>query len=315
MRAGEPAFPRMHAHALIAAVAPVLLAASTPRAFRLEYRYNLATVAGDVHTSAATLNYDRQAQEVFVIGHGQVRIFNAAGMETYRFGEEAGLGTIYGVAALEDGDLLVLAYRDEKPCLLRCNFRGELVQAVELTGVPEPFRGMRPNAIAYQGGRVYLADLQEMRVVLVDQEGKHLASYDLAERIAVADKRQDHGMNGFGVDRDGSMLFTVAPLFKAFVVPLQGQVRSFGRPGSGPGNFGIVAGIGSDARGRYYVADSLKCAVLVFDSNLNFVGEFGTRGYRPGQLLGPTSVAVAGDRVFISQNGARGVAVYQVREE
>lgn len=304
----------MHAHALIAAFAPALLAASTPRGFRLEYRYNLATVAGDIHTSAATLNYDREAQEVFVTGYGQVRIFNAAGMETYRFGD-ADLGTIYGVAALEDGDLLVLAYRDEKPGLLRCNFRGELIQAVELTGVPEPFRGMRPNAIAYQGGRVYLADLQEMRVVLVDPGGKHLASYDLAERIAVGDKRQDHGMNGFGVDRDGSMLFTVAPLFKAFVVPLQGPVRSFGRPGSAPGSFGIVAGIGSDASGRYYVADSLKCAVMVFDSNLSFLGEFGARGARPGQLLGPTSVAVAADRVFISQNGARGVAVYQVREE
>ncbi len=304
----------MHARTLIAITAPVLLAVSTPRGFRLEYQYNLATIAGDIHTSAATLNYDRQGHELFVTGHGQVRVFNAAGMETYRFGD-ADLGTIYGVAALEDGDLLVLAYRDEKPGLLRCNFRGELIQAVELTGVPEPFRGMRPNAIAYQGGRVYLADLAQMRVVLVDLGGKHLASYDLAERIAVADKRQDHGMNGFGVDRDGSMLFTVAPLFKAFVVPLEGQVRSFGRPGSGPGNFGIVTGIGSDARGRYYVADSLKCAVLVFDSSLSFLGEFGTRGSRPGQLLGPTSVAVAADRVFVSQNGARGVAVYQVREE
>lgn len=305
----------MHAYKLTAIIAPVVLAASTPRGFRLEYQYNLATVAGDIHTSAATLNYDRLVREVFLTGYGQVRIFNAAGMETYRFGDDARLGTIYGVAALEDGDLLVLSYRDDKPCLLRCNFRGEPIQAVELTGVPEPFRGMRPNAIAYQGGRVYLADLQEMRVVLVEPGGKHLASYDLAERIAVADKRQDHGMNGFGVDRDGSMLFTVAPLFKAFVVPLQGQVRSFGRPGSAPGSFGIVAGIGSDASGRYYVADSLKCAILVFDSSLGFLGEFGTRGSRPGQLLGPTSVAVAGDRVFVSQNGARGVAVYQMREE
>lgn len=305
----------MRAHTFIAILAPALVAASAPRGLKLEYQYNLATVAGDIHTSAAGLNYDRQTFEIFVTGYGQVRVFNAAGMETYRFGDDGALGSIYGVAALEDGDLLVLGYRDDKPGLLRCNFRGEVIEAVALTGVPEAFRGMRPNAIVYQDGRVYLADLAQMRVVLVDRGGKYLASYDLADRIAVADKRADHGMNGFGVDRDGSMLFTVAPLFKAFVVSLSGQVRSFGRPGSAPGSFGIVAGIGSDARGRYYVADSLKCAVLVFDSNLSFVAEFGTRGYRPGQLLGPTSVAVAGDRVFISQNGARGVAVYQVREE
>ncbi len=305
----------MRAHTFIAVLAPALVAASAPRGLKLEYQYNLSTVSGDIRTSAAGLNYDRQTLEVFVTGYGQVRVFNTAGMETYRFGDERALGSIQGVAALEDGDLLVLGYRDGKSNLLRCNFRGEVIEAVELTGVPEAFRGMKPNAIAYQDGRVYLADLTEMRVVLVDPGGKYLASYDLGERIAVGDKRQDHGMNGFGVDRDGSMLFTVAPLFKAFVVSLSGQVRSFGRPGSAPGSFGIVAGIGSDARGRYYVADSLKCAVVVFDSNLSFVGEFGTRGYRPGQLLGPTSVAVAGDRVFISQNGARGVAVYQVREE
>lgn len=305
----------MHAHKLAAIIAPVLLvAASSPRGFGLEYRFNLATLAGDVHTSAAALYYDRRAQEIFLTGHGRVRIFNAAGMETYRFGDDVALGSIYGVAALENGDLLVLGYRNDKPGLLRCDFRGRLIRAVELTGVPEAFRGMRPNAIAYQDGRVYLADLQQMRVVLIDPGGKHLASYDLAERIGVAGKRQDNGMNGFGVDREGSILFTVAPLFKAFVVSLQGQVRSFGRPGSGPGGFGVATGIGSDDRGRYYVADSLKCAVLVFDSSLAFLGEFGTRGSRPGQLLGPTSVAVAGDRVFVSQNGARGVAVYQVRE-
>ena len=110
------------------------------------------------------------------------------------------------------------------------------------------------------------------------------------------------------------MLFTVAPLFRAFVVSLSGQVRSFGRPGSAPGHFGIVAGIGADP-GRYYVVDNLKGAVIVFDRDLKLVGQFGARGSRKDQLQGPTSVAVAGDRVFVSQNGARGVAVYQVREQ
>jgi DNA-binding beta-propeller fold protein YncE len=283
--------------------------------FRLEYRYNLATVAGDIHTSAATLNYDRQANELYVVGYGQVRVFNAAGMEVFRFGDDTALGIIYGVAALEDGDLLVVSYRDGKPGLLRCNFRGEILKAVELQGVPDAFQGFGANRIAYQGGRVYLADEAGMRVLVVDPAGKYLASYDLAAIIDEAKRRQDYGLNGFAVDRDGNMLFTVAPLFKAFVVSLSGQVRSFGSPGSAPGKFGIVAGIGADARGRYYVADSLKCVVIVFDRDLNFVGQFGTRGARPGQLIGPTSLAVADSRVFVSQQGNRGVTVYQVREE
>lgn len=306
----------MSTHNLIAILAPALLAMSPGKAFRLEYRFNLATIAGDIRTSAATLNVDRETQEVFVVGHGQVRVFNAAGMEVFRFGDDAALGTIYGVAALENGDLLVVSYRDGKPGLLRCNFRGEIIEAVEFRGVPEAFRNFGPNRIAYQGGRVYLADETSMRVLLVDPGGDYLASYDLAEIIGEGKKREDLGLNGFGVDQqDGSMLFTVAPLFRAFVVSLSGQVRSFGRPGSAPGHFGIVAGIGADPGGRYYVVDNLKGAVIVFDRDLKLVGQFGARGSRKDQLQGPTSVAVAGDRVFVSQNGARGVAVYQVREQ
>jgi hypothetical protein len=304
----------MSAH-IIATLAPALLAMSAPGSFQLEYRYNLATVAGDIRTSAVTLNYDRQANELYVVGYGQVRVFNASGMEVYRFGDDAALGTIYGVAALEDGDLLVVSYREGKPSLLRCNFRGEILRAVELRGVPEAFRDFGPNRIAYQNGRVYLADETGMRVLLVDPSGQYLASYDLAEIIGEADKRQDFGLNGFGVDRDGSLLFTVAPLFKAFVVSLSGQMRSFGRAGSAPGNFGIAAGIGSDAAGRYYVADSLKCAVIVYDRDLGFVGQFGGRGAQPGQLVGPTSLAVADSRVFVSQQANRGVTVYQVHDQ
>lgn len=305
----------MSAHTLIATLAPAVLAMSGSASFKLEYRFDLATVAGNIHTSAASLNYDPLAHELYVVGHGQVGVFNAAGMEVFRFGEDEALGTIYGVAALESGDLLVISYRDSKPGLLRCNFRGEILERIALTGLPEALQGFGPNAIAYQGGRVYLADLMGMRVLLVDPSGRYLASYDLAELAGFAATRQDAGMNGFGVDRDGSMLFTVAPAFKAYVVSLAGQVRSFGKPGSAPGTFGVAAGIGSDAAGRYYVVDTLKSAVLAFDRDLQFLGQFGARGVKPGQLIAPTSVAVADGRVFVSQQGGRGVTVYQVREE
>jgi sugar lactone lactonase YvrE len=292
-----------------------VLSLAAPTGFRLEYQYDLATFAGRVRTSAATLNYDRNAHELYVVGYGQVRVFNAAGMEVFRFGDDEALGIVYGVAALENGDLLVVSYRDSKPGLLRCNFRGEVVERVELTGVPEALKGFGPNAIAYQGGRVYLADLMGMRVVVVDTAGRYFASYDLAELAGLAGTREDAGMNGFGVDRDGSMLFTVAAGFRAYVVSLAGEVRFFGKPGSAPGTFGVVAGIGSDASGRYYVADTLKSAVMVFDRDFTFLGQVGTRGTKPGQLVAPTSLAVADNRVFVSQQGNRGVTVYQVRDE
>jgi hypothetical protein len=305
----------MSAHILISTLLPTVLSLAAPTGFRLEYRYNLATVAGDVHTSAATVSWDGHAGELYVVGYGQVRVFNGSGMEVFRFGDDTALGAIYGVAALEDGELLVLSYRDGKPGLLRCNFRGEILHEVKFQGVPEAFRAFGPNRIAYRSGRVYLADEAAMRVLLVDPNGQYLASYDLAAIIDEADHRQDYGINGFGVDRDGSILFTVAPIFKAYVVTLAGKVRAFGRPGSAPGNFGIVAGIGSDSAGRYYVVDTLKSAVMVFDHNLSFVGQYGGRGLKPGQLISPAALAVADGRIFVSQQANRGVAVYQVRDQ
>jgi hypothetical protein len=292
-----------------------LTAGAGAASVKLEYQYNLATVAGDIRTSSVGLNYDPAHGELYVVGYGQVRVFNAAGMEIYRFGDDLALGTVYAVAALEGGDLLVSSIRDGKAALLRCNYRGELIEEIQLTGVPGALRGMGANAMAYAQGRVYLVDLAGMRALLVDTQGHYLASYDFAELLEAADKRQDQGMNGFGVTPDGSMVFTVAPEFKAHVVSLTGQVRSFGKPGSAPGSFGIVAGIGADARGRLYVVDSLKCAVLVFDRDFNFLGEFGSRGVRPGSLLQPTSLVVADGRVFVSQNGGRGVTAFRVREE
>lgn len=305
----------MSAYTLMSVLLPALAAVPGPAGLRLEYQYDLATVAGNIRTSAAALNYDANGHELYVVGYGQVRVFNAAGMEIYRFGEDEAIGSIYGVAALENGDLVLVNIKDNRPGLLRANFRGEILERIELKGVPEALRGFGASAIAYHGGRLYLADMMGMRVMLIDPAGNYLASYDLAELAGLAQKRDEAGMNGFGVDRDGSMLFTVAPLFRAYVVSLQGEVRSFGKPGSAPGTFGIVAGIGADAAGRYYVVDTLRCAVSIYDNDFRFLIQAGTRGARPGQLVAPTGVAVADGRVFVSQQGNRGVTVYQVREQ
>lgn len=305
----------MSAYTLMSLLLPALASVPGPAGLRLEYQYDLATVAGNIRTSAAALNYDGNSRELFVVGYGQVRVFNAAGMEVFRFGEDEAIGNVYDVTAIENGDLVVVAYKDNKPGLVRANFRGEILERIELKGVPEALRGFGPSSIAYRAGRLYLADMMGMRVMLVDPAGNYLASYDLAELAGLAQKRDDTGMNGFGVDRDGNMLFTVAPLFRAYVVSLKGEVRSFGKPGSAPGTFGIVAGIGADATGRLYVVDTLRCAVSVYDSDFNFLVQAGTRGTRPGQLVSPTSLAVADGRVFVSQQGNRGVTVYQVREQ
>ena len=282
----------------------------------LRYLYDLATLTGQIRLNGLILSYDPAANELFATGSGTVRVFNATGVETYSFGTtDDEMGFVGAVAALEDGDLVLLTYRESQFSVVRANFRGEPQERINLTGVPPEFSGeFRPTAIAYANGKIYLADQPNMRVLLVDQRGTSLASYDLASMLDVADKRQDLGLSGFNVDKEGNLLFTIAPLFKAYVVSPGGEVRSFGTPGSAPGKFNIAAGIAADGAGHLFVVDALKCAVLAFDRDFKFLGEFGYRGRGPGRLISPRGVAVGNGKVFVSQNGGRGVTVYQLRE-
>jgi DNA-binding beta-propeller fold protein YncE len=300
--------------------AAALLAAGTPsvgRAFELKYLYDLATLSGNLKLDGLQVAWDPAGQELFATGYGAVRIFNPSGVQTYSFRMDLqDSGYPLGVAAAESGDLFVLANRyDGGWALYHANFRGELQGAIALRGVPAEYqRDFHPATIAHANGTVYLADLAGMRILVVDEAGAYVASYDVAEMIGFADSREDLGLAGFNVTRQGELLFTISPLFSAYVVSLDGKMRSWGKPGGAPGKFNIVAGIAADDAGRIYVVDSLKAAVIVFDASLNFIGEYGYRGRAPGRLIGPKGVATGNGKVFVAQNGQRGVTVYRIAE-
>ena len=123
-------------------------------------------------------------------------------------------------------------------------------------------------------------------------------------------------LNGFTVDGQGNMFFTVPVLFSAFRLSPEGELREFGRSGSGPGKFGVVAGIAVDELGYIYVADRLRSVVLVFDPSFGFQTEFGYRGDRPSSLMVPDDLAI--DRkgnVYVGQAANRGVSVFRVVRE
>ncbi len=280
----------------------------------LGYMYDLSDTTGPIHESPGDVWYDPEAREVFVVGYGVVRIFTDTGMESYSFRLDPASGIPIGVAALEAGDLLVLAGRDGGTHVVRCNYRGEPLGELVLTGVPSEFAaGFTPNAIRRAGGKTYLADFGAMKVLVVGDAGEHLASHDLA-RILDLDRSREDSLTGFSVARDGTLLFTIATLFHAYTVAPDGGVRYWGKSGGAPGKFNVVKGIVADDRGRYYVLDGLKSAVIAFDAGLNFLGEFGYRGNAPGNLSFPTGIAFGDGRIYVAQSGDRGVAVFNVIE-
>jgi hypothetical protein len=283
--------------------------------FRGEYVFNFATSAGTLRSTFVGLVYDRVGDELYALSQGVVRIFSRTGMETFAFGDDPGLTGANGIAPLEDGDIIALMTRAGSWSLVRANFRGEAKGTVQITGVPAtfPLNEFRPSAMRYVNGKLYLADKGGMRVLVTSAAGAYEKSYDLAEVIEAGEKRMDLGIRGFDVDRHGNLLFTISPLFRAFVLSPDGKLRGFGKAGSAPGRFGVVAGITEDDAGNVYVTDVLRCAVIVFDKNLEFLGEFGGRGFDDAGLIGPSELAVMDDTVYVLQGARRGVSVFRVK--
>ncbi len=277
--------------------------------------YDLADTTGPIRESPGDVSYDSEAKEVYVVGYGVVRIFTDTGMESYSFRLDPLAGFAVGVAPLASGDLVVLTRQNDRTRVLRCNFRGDILGEVELKGVPPEFAaGFNPGVVRHVAGKTYLADLNAMKVLVVDEAGRHIASHDLARTLGLEAHREDNGLGGFSVARDGTLLFTVATLFQAYAVAPDGSVRSWGQPGGAPGRFNVVKAVVADERGRFYVLDTLKAAVIAFDAGLKFIGEFGYSGNRPGNLCFPSGIAVGDRRIYVAQNGDRGVAVFRVLE-
>jgi hypothetical protein len=301
----------------IAALCAALVAGFAPAAagaMSLGYMYDLSDTTGPIRESPGDVWYDPEAREVFVVGYGVVRVFSETGMETFSFRVDPASGFPIGVAALESGDLLVLVRRDAGSRVLRCNFRGEPLGELTFSGVPSGFAsGFTPSVIRRVRGKTYLADLNAMKVLVVGDAGEHVASHDLAKVLDLDPNRED-GLTGFNVARDGTLLFTIATLFQAYAVAPDGSTRSWGKPGGAPGKFNVVKGVVADDRGRFYVVDALKSAVIAFDAGLNFLGEFGYRGNAPGNLTLPTGIVFGDGRIYVAQSGDRGVAVFNVIE-
>lgn len=290
-----------------------------PQKVKAKYVYQLSDSTGPVSSSWASLAYDAQHKELYVVDRsdGSVAIFNDVGMEIYRFGNDAEIGTIVSIDVMDGGDLLVLAMEKGSTVLQRCNFRGQPKERIELRNLTPDFaKEFSPDTVAVRGGKLYLADKGRMKVVVADATGNRVEEHDYFSELGL-DKLKDlragrPGMHTFKVAGDGTVLFTVAPMFKVFLIPPGGQAASFGQKGGAPGKFNIVGGVDRDARGYIFVSDVLKCAILVFDDKFEFVGQFGARGWDREDFIAPLEIAVADGRLYVSQSAGRGVSVLEI---
>ncbi|MBC8003290.1 MAG: hypothetical protein H7X97_11955 [Opitutaceae bacterium] len=91
---------------------------------------------------------------------------------------------------------------------------------------------------------------------------------------------------------------------------------SFGRRGNGPGEFDRAEGIGVDAQGRIYVADSCNHRIQVFSPDGVFLRTYGRAGSGRGELSYPYDVRVdAEGRQYVCEFGNSRVQIFDARDQ
>jgi DNA-binding beta-propeller fold protein YncE len=306
----------MIAGLLFGAVIFCIFPTDAPAEIDTAYLYNLSNFSGPIPMNWANIHVDHASNEIYVADtrQGVVSVFNASGMEIYRFGDDGSLGTVLDVAVESNGNIMVLAKGIYKSSIIRCNFRGEPIAEVTLKGLPAELVDFSPDRMTYRSNMLYLLDSGSKQIVITDTDGLFKKDYNLYEILGLAqEKRVQTDIGGFSVDPKGNMLFTLPSLFSAFKLSPDGKMTGFGRPGSAPGRFGVIGGIVADDQGYYYVADRLRCVVLIFDQHFNFQTEFGYRGYRPHNFIGPKHLELdAQGRLYVSQVDNRGISVFKI---
>lgn len=283
--------------------------------YNANFLYTLSDFSGTKPFSSARINQDFAKNEIYAMIGEAVSIFNASGMEVYRFDYDPTIGIVSDVAVMSNGQLAILASKGPLTRLVRCNFRAEPLGTIDLTGLPPQFVNFSPNRVFSRGDKLYLISFTAMQVVITDEQGAFIKGVDLAKELGMSEKeREETGLGGFTIDRNGDFLFTIPAVARVYLISPDGKQRVFGKRGSAPGRFGVVTGIAVDRDGNILVVDKLRCVVMIFErTNFALLKEFGNRGFQPGNLIGPDDILVdSQNRAYVSSLRKRGISVYQL---
>jgi DNA-binding beta-propeller fold protein YncE len=158
--------------------------------------------------------------------------------------------------------------------------RHRLIQGATDTPLPSPV-GLAAGA----RGEVYVADSALAQVLVIKPGAKHATPLPRQSGI-----RQPTGL---AFDPAGQQLVVVdTAAHQVYFLGLDGTPRgSFGRRGTGDGEFNFPTLIWRDAEGRLYVTDSLNFRIQIFDAEGRFLNRFGRHGDATGDLSRPKGVA------------------------
>ena len=199
--------------------------------------------------------------------------------------KETGLRNPYGVVSDGRGRVYVSEVRTGK--LVEFDFKTQRVNYVD-TDPGGLFAS--PHGVALDsGGNIYATDTMMKRVVVLSPDGRyvramgdekiferpvHLAVHDKAGRVYVSDARR-HNVTVFSLS--GEFLF------------------SFGKMGTGTGEFAMPYGVAVSKEGNVYVADMLNARIQVFNADGKFLRIIGNTPATGLELEFPRDIAFTSD--------------------
>jgi DNA-binding beta-propeller fold protein YncE/tetratricopeptide (TPR) repeat protein len=185
----------------------------------------------------------------------------------------------------------------------------EFVREVGESGKKTPQRLLNePRALALAGDRIYIADTDAHRVVVLDQSGKPVLTW--------GSKGDQNGQfkdpSGIAVDEQGNVYVADGGNGRIQVFDDSGAfLRGFGAKGSGPKQFSDPGGI-SVAQGLLYVADAGNSRVQVLTTGGIFLGQI-TGTTKKDEMKVPVDVAVdAQNRIYVLDSDMNKVRVFNV---
>ena len=234
------------------------------------------------------LVYPRPPEEpriAYVTSYGGVADFRESSIFDSIFGVPSGniLNKPYGVSA-HKGDIyvadtagaaVIIVEPQKKQFRFIASYNGE-------TSLVSPF-----GVAVSDDGTIFVSDIKLKEVFVFNDKG---------EGLRIIGKKDDFNViGGIAVNSQLGRLYIPDSYNSCvYVYSVQGErLFSFGKPGSGNGEFRMPSNVAVDRRtGNVYVTDTQNFRVQVFDKDGKFLRKFGELGDYPGAFSRPKGVGV-----------------------
>ncbi|MEK6698345.1 MAG: 6-bladed beta-propeller [Nitrospirota bacterium] len=156
-----------------------------------------------------------------------------------------------------------------------------------------------PRSLALFGDKIYIADTEANRIIVLDQSGKTLLSWgSKGEKPG-----QFKSPSGIALDEQGRVYVSDSGNGRVQIFDGEGKfIRAFGSKGSGPKQFSGAGGIAA-SRGLVYVADTGNSRVQALTADGVFMAQISVQT-KKDEMKAPVAVAVdVQNRIYALEAG------------